>query len=179
MPPSFECTPEITEEICLLIAEGFTLRHIESVPGMPSKPTIMRWCINNKSFRDHYARAKKLQTEAFNEEIIDIADDSRNDWLLRENTRTGETFVALNDEAVARSKIRIEARKWLMGKMKPKKYGDSTFLKGDKNNPINVTLAGRLDTAVNKIEGKIIDMIDVTKPKEDDLDVTNGSQDVT
>ena len=132
---------ELAETICLLIAEGYSLRHIEAQPGMPCKSTIMEWCIRHPDFADQYARAKERQAEAFNEELLDIADDGRNDWIERENKRTGETFIALNEEAVARSKLRIEARKWLMGKMKPKKYGDKTIHTGpDGEAPATFTL---------------------------------------
>ena len=56
--------------------------------------------------------------------MLEIADDGTNDWIERQNARSGETYIALNDEAISRSRLRVEARKWLMGKMKPKKYGD-------------------------------------------------------
>ena len=67
------------------------------------------------------------------EEILDISDDGTNDWEEREIAR-GRTIIALNTEAVQRSKLRVDTRKWLMAKMKPKKYGDTLDLTsgGDK-----------------------------------------------
>lgn len=117
-------TQELAERICDLIAQGESLRHIEAIEGMPHKATIMRWCIKYPAFCEQYTRAKEQQAEALNEELLDIADDARNDWIEKENQKTGTTFIALNEEAISRARLRIETRKWLMGKMKPKKYGE-------------------------------------------------------
>lgn len=116
---------ETVDEICSRIASGESLRQICLLPNMPGKSLFFKWLLSDESLRDQYARAKEAQADAFNEEILDIADDSRNDWVERENERTGQTFIAINTEALARSKLRYEARRWLMGKMKPKKYGES------------------------------------------------------
>ncbi len=60
------------------------------------------------------------------DEILAIADDSVNDWVTR---KYGDTEVQVPDtEAIQRSRLRIETRKWLMGKLKPKKYGDKLEL---------------------------------------------------
>jgi len=115
---------KIAASICKYIVEGYSLRHIEAQEGMPHKSTIMDWCIKYPDFADQYARAKEHQAEAFAEELLDIVDDATNDWIERENQKTGQPYIALNEEAIARSRLRMEARKWLMGKMKPKKYGD-------------------------------------------------------
>lgn len=109
---------ELADSICNLIIEGNSLRAIEVVDGMPSKTTILRWVAKNAEFRDHYARACEARTDAHADEILAIADDSVNDWMERD----GRTFE--NGEAIRRSQIRIDARKWLMSKMAPKKYGD-------------------------------------------------------
>ena len=124
-----------------MIMEGYTLRQISETKGMPNKSTICRWLASdNKEFQDQYAHAKEFQADMMAEEIIDIADDGANDWEERES-KNGNTFIALNGEHFGRSKIRIEARKWLMGKMKPKKYGDRQIIAGDKDNPIAIVPA--------------------------------------
>ncbi len=105
---------DIKNKVCDLIAEGKSLRAIEAITDMPSMTSVMRWCIEDVAFCEQYARAKEQQSEVFAEELIDIADD-----------------VTTNEEDVQRSKLRIETRKWLMGKMKPKKYGDVLKIEGD------------------------------------------------
>ncbi|MEX3667997.1 hypothetical protein AB3X82_07315 [Paraburkholderia phenoliruptrix] len=71
-----------------------------------------------------YARAREAQADTLADEMLDIADDGRNDWmerLGRDDTPLGWT---VNGEAVQRSRIRLDARKWLAGKIAPKKYGE-------------------------------------------------------
>lgn len=53
------------------------------------------------------------------EEIITIADDSTGDVIVGEdgNEQT-------NHERVARSRLRVDARKWYASKLAPKRYGE-------------------------------------------------------
>lgn len=127
-------TQELADEICERICTGESVRQIADLEHMPSRQTIYRWLLKNEGFRDQYARAKEFQSDYHAEEILDIADDGTNDWEEREFKNGKGTYIALNDEAIARSRLRVEARKWLMGKMKPKKYGDHLDLttKGEK-----------------------------------------------
>jgi hypothetical protein len=57
------------------------------------------------------------------DDILEIADDSRNDFIEIETTRGG-VRLAFNEESVHRAKLRVEARKWLMMKIAPKRYGE-------------------------------------------------------
>lgn len=120
--------------ICELLAEGLSLREICRADGMPDKATVMRWLHANAEFRDQYARAKEIGIEAIAEDILDIADDGENDWMERKG-RDGESKGwEFNGEAARRSQIRIDARKWLLSKLAPKKYGDkveTTLQAGD------------------------------------------------
>jgi hypothetical protein len=63
--------------------------------------------------------ARELQADYLAEEMLEIADDGRNDWTKRE-----DGIDAVNAEVVQRSRLRVDARKWLMAKLQPKKYGD-------------------------------------------------------
>ena len=73
-----------------------------------------------------------MQADHFADEIIEIADDASNDWMERER-KDGSTEAVLNYEHVQRSRLRIDARKWLMARMAPKKYGDKITHTGDEN----------------------------------------------
>ena len=53
---------------------------------------------------------------------MEIADDSTNDWV---ETKFGPQ---LNREAIERTRLRIDARKWMMARILPKKYGDKLDL---------------------------------------------------
>jgi len=95
---------------------------------MPERRTVFRWLAANESFRHQYARAKAVQADVMAEEITEIADDGTNDWMERHGQDGEAIGWQLNGEHVQRSRVRIDARKWLMGKLAPKKYGDSSSL---------------------------------------------------
>ncbi|WP_333676760.1 terminase small subunit protein [Dyella sp.] len=115
--------------ICGWIIQGYTLRQISELPNMPDKSTIIRWLGDHEDFRDQYARAREIQAMLMEDEILEIAEDSRNDWVEREG-KDGKTELVFNDELVKRARLRIDARKWLMGKMAPKRYGERVAVTG-------------------------------------------------
>lgn len=125
-----EFTQETADVICERLADGESLRSICSEDAMPNKATVFRWLAANKSFSDQYARAREVQADTLFDECLDIVDDGRNDWVERKR-RDGSTYIALNDEAISRSRLRLDARKWMAGKLAPKKYGEKLQLGGD------------------------------------------------
>lgn len=118
-------TQEIADKICELIAEGESLRAICSQEGMPNKGTVLRWLADDerKAFRDQYTRAREAQADALFEEILEIADERANDTFTDENGNE-----RTNHEVVARSRLRVDARKWMAGKLRPKVYGEKLDL---------------------------------------------------
>lgn len=129
-------TQEIADAICERLADGESLRAICSEEEMPNKATVFRWLSKHTEFSDQYARARDEQAETLFDEILDIADDGRNDWM--EKNFGEETRWVENGEVLRRSQLRIDARKWMAGKLKPKKYSDKLQLAGDPENPVNV-----------------------------------------
>lgn len=105
---------------------------------LPSYSTVMKWLEEEEILSDRYARAKEAQAEFMADEMLDIADDGRNDWM-ESFGKDGESLgYKINGDHVQRSRLRIDTRKWLASKLKPKKYGDKTILSGDKENPVAV-----------------------------------------
>ena len=113
----------LADKICSRIADGESVRSICADKGMPSKSMVFRWLGKHETFRDQYVRAKEAQAEHMADEILDIVDDGSNDWMERKRP-DGSTEMVLNSEHIQRSKLRTDARKWLLSKMLPKKYGD-------------------------------------------------------
>lgn len=99
-----------------LLAEGFQGN------TMPSFFAIKEWLTEDEALATQYARAKQEQAEYLAEELLEIADDGSNDWMLS-NAQNNPGWVA-NGEHLQRSKLRVDTRKWLMSKLLPKKYGD-------------------------------------------------------
>lgn len=115
---------------------------IEDHGGFPDYSTIMRWIEKDEVLCKRYARAKEAQADFMADEMLDICDDARNDYMERIGKDGEETgFKVPDKELIQRSKLRIDTRKWLASKLKPKKYGDKiqTELTGPDGGPIEVT----------------------------------------
>lgn len=109
-------TQEIADEICELIADGTSLRKICDRPDMPNKATVFRWLAAHQTFSDQYAHARDSQADTLFDDVLAIADqyDSAADKL--------------DVDHIQRAKLRIDARKWMAGKLRPKKYGEKLEL---------------------------------------------------
>jgi hypothetical protein len=107
-----------------LIPQGKTLRQILAVKGMCSMTYLSRELLpNDKDFSNQYARALELRNDYWADELVEIADDGRNDWMETKYD------YKVDREAVDRSKLRVEARKWLMGKSQLRKNGEKIDVK--------------------------------------------------
>lgn len=122
-------TPELAEAICDKISEGKSLRTICVDEGMPDKSQIFRWLRKNEDFRDQYARAKEEAVDAMIEDMIDIADDGTNDYMTI--TKGDHSYNVEDREVTNRSRLRVDTRKWIVSKLKPKKYGDKVDITSD------------------------------------------------
>jgi hypothetical protein len=110
--------------ICERLAAGEPLRAICRDTGMPAEATVRLWGHDAKHvFSAQYARARELGFWAMADEMLEIADDARNDWMEK-TTKSGKTITVLNEEAISRSRLRIDARKWLISKALPKDFGE-------------------------------------------------------
>lgn len=114
---------ETADAICEMIADGQSLRAICKSEEMPSTSTVCKWLGKNTEFAEQYARAREAQADTLFDEILDIADDASNDWMER-NGEENEGWQ-LNGEHIQRSRLRIDARKWMAGKLKGK-YSEKT-----------------------------------------------------
>lgn len=150
--------PKLGAEICMRLAGGESLHSICEEDKFPTVVTVCRWLLapeedepsqELEDFRNQYAKARRVQAELRVDEIMDIADDGRNDWMLR-NDPENAGYVA-NSEHINRSRLRIDSRKWYASKMLPKIYGE----KVQTEHSGNVTLSGLVEAS----------LIDVTPTK--------------
>ncbi|MBZ9693918.1 terminase small subunit protein [Mesorhizobium sp. CO1-1-9] len=124
-----EFTQEIADTICEQLADGHSLRSICEADDMPNRVTVHRWLLDpaREAFCNQYTRAREIQADTHVDEMPDIADDSTNDWIKRAKA-DGSTEDVLNSENIQRSRLRIDTRKWIAARMRPKKYGDKVAL---------------------------------------------------
>lgn len=85
----------------------------------PCQDTIFTWLKVYPEFSEQYARAKKCQVDVLVDELLEIADDSTQDQEIND-----QGITVFNSEKVARSRLRIDTRKWLACKLVPRVYGN-------------------------------------------------------
>jgi hypothetical protein len=149
-------TTELMDAICNRLTEGESLRSICRDDGMPSLGTFLRWVTQDVELKEQYALALKVRADYLLEEIFEIADDSTNDYVEKVN-KDGSTYTTLDSENINRSRLRVDVRKWSMGRMNPKKYGDfnKMELTGANGGAIehSVTLASILEQLDGNTKG--------------------------
>lgn len=99
------------------IASGKSLREVCRADGMPSEATFRGWVTEDAELAAQYARAMSARADVIFDEILEIADRAKAD-------------------DVQCGRLQIDARKWMLGKMNPKKYGE----KIDHNHSGGVTV---------------------------------------
>ncbi len=101
------------------IENGASLRSALKLPGTPSSSTFTKWCDNDEKMARRYARATQKRAEVIFEDILNIADENYKDTYVDENGAERADY-----DVIARARLRVDARKWVLAKMHPTKYGD-------------------------------------------------------
>lgn len=100
-------TVEISKEICLRISNGRSVSSVCRDADMPSRPTFYKWVADNEEFLNRYREAVKQRAEYHFDEMLDIADE-----------------VGAEAAEIAKAKLQIDTRKWILSRMDATKYGD-------------------------------------------------------
>lgn len=118
---STKFSQEIFDKICERIASGESLRKICKDEKMPNITTVWHWLNNDENLDKQYARAREEQAETLADEITEISD--------------AEMPVGIDGKidaaAVNQARLKIDARKWIASKLKPKRFGDYTKIQAE------------------------------------------------
>jgi len=115
---------KVTQMVLDGMRDGLSAFKACQAAGVPQS-TFSRWCDDDATLAESYARAREDLIERMATEIMDISDqdvgitDGKKDWA-----------------AVQKHKLQVDSRKWLLSKLAPKKYGDKLELSGDNENPL-------------------------------------------
>ena len=117
---------KIALEICDRIADGESLVSICRDERMPKKTAVYEWLLRHQEFADIYARAREDQADTLADEIHAISDE------LPQQIVDDKGKTRYDSAYVQWQKNRVDARKWVAAKLKPKKYSDRIAHVGDK-----------------------------------------------
>jgi hypothetical protein len=130
---------------------GESLKEICEDNRMPSLRSITRWLADPRlaDFREMYYFARRVQAEIRIDEIFTIADDTSKDWKPKYD-KDGEWIEDVPDnEAIQRSRVRIDVRKWYAARLVPRIYGERKEIDLD----VTGDLAELLKAAANRDKG--------------------------
>lgn len=119
-------TKAIADEICTRMASGESLLKITRDKHMPVRMTVYRWLFASdnegnriyQEFCDKYEEATNIRADHMFDEIEEIADESEN--VVRKGSEKKSSAFAQTQ------RLRIDARKWYLSKIMPKKYSDKS-----------------------------------------------------
>lgn len=116
---------ELTETICLRISNGRSLRDVCSDSDIPTMSTVMKWLSKNNDFSEQYRVATDNRHDFHFEEMLDIADN-----------------VIPDTAEIAKARLKIDTRKWMLSRMNPKKYSDKQSIEhtGPNGGAIDLSL---------------------------------------
>lgn len=118
---------------------------------MPHPSTVRDWMDGSQEISRLIARARELGHDAIAAETLDIADDSRNDWIEQKaDEGDGKAIEAReNGENVQRSKLRIWTRLQLLEKW-DRRYNPRQVIEHD----VSDNLADKLKAARERAAGR-------------------------
>ena len=137
-------SPEVCDEICALIAGGLSLRAVCRMDTMPSVTAFMKWLDKDSELVEQYAHATRQRADHIFEECLEIADNATQDI---------NELGMVNQENIQRARLKIDTRKWMLGKMTPKKYGDKI--------EVDSTIRGSIDNRIEIVTKSEIDLEDI------------------
>lgn len=130
-------TEEQANSICVWIAEGRSLRSWCRANNREMH-TVYKWLSDNKDFMQRYARAHDDRADSLADELVDIADESQ--------------FGTL--EQIQAARLRIETRKWIAAKLKPRKWGEAPPAEQRSNVVFNIGISRVPHTVGHTIDAK-------------------------
>lgn len=135
-PSSF--TQETADAICERLANGESLNAICKDEGLPAESTVRAWAVDDiEGFAAKYARAREIGYERLADEILHIADTPQ---IGSKTVSKASGLEITEGDMIEHRRLQVDARKWMLAKMLPKKYGDKieTTLQGPNGGPVQV-----------------------------------------
>ena len=103
-----------------LIRKGQSLRDSISEAGLYND-AFYAMIEASEEKKEQYVRACEARADAIFEDILKISDTPREGITTRESSLGIEVSTG---DMIAHRRLQVDARKWMLSKMNPKKYGD-------------------------------------------------------
>ena len=121
-------TQELFDIVCERMSAGESLTQVCSDKNIPRIPGVMRFIDADASGdrRARYVRARELMQEYWAGEIKQISDTPVEGEKTEISAQFGKKVT--RGDMIDHRRLQIDARKWLLSKLAPHKYGDKVDL---------------------------------------------------
>lgn len=109
----------LADKICTRISSGHSLRKVAKAMAI-DESVVYDWLRKYPEFTKKYAHAREWQADLLADEVLEIA----NEPMTMDVLIGGEMRPVVSMVAVKHARLRIDARKWYVSKLAPKKYGN-------------------------------------------------------
>lgn len=116
-------------DIIQQIELGRSVKNILDDPAYPSRASFYSWLNDNPERIELYKKATEIRADGIFDDMLELADDGTKDYYYDVNGNRQQSMVAVN-----RSRLQLDTRKWVLGRMNPKKYSEKLDITsgGDK-----------------------------------------------
>ena len=127
---------EIMTDVCAILAAGGSLNFAVSKVADAKTQTILDWTNKYPELSGQYTQARMRGYQFLADDIIAISDEID----VVTNSKDGGVTLQLDATAIARNRLRVDTRKWMLSKMLPKIYGDklTTEVTGAGGGPVQI-----------------------------------------
>jgi hypothetical protein len=153
-------------EICTEIAT--TTRGLDRIcdenPTFPQPRTVYRWLSENEDFRQLYRQARVDQCQLWADQLVEIADTPKVGQISTISGRGKDGKPTVKEtklvDMVERTRLRLETRRWLLAKLRPREYGDKIEIEDGRRDPLDELLdewkkqSAKIETAEPENGGK-------------------------
>lgn len=115
-------------ELCSHVVQGGHLAEFAKAREIPYT-SIYDWINADARRREMYARAREDRSDLLADEIVAISDELD----ITAKFQGVEVKLGIDAAAVARNRLRVDSRKWVAAKLKPRVYGEKLELNATVN----------------------------------------------
>lgn len=143
---------ELAQKLCDKIATTDIGTHVLCKrKEFPSITTVYRWLNDHEEFRNMYARAKEAQADLLAHQIVELSNRERVGKTTTTQTGQFSGTTTTKSDNYNRTRLQIDARKWLASKLAPRKYGDKVDITSD-HKALSMTVLTVDDVAKKEVE---------------------------
>ena len=117
-------------DIIQQIELGRSIKNILDGDDFPiTRSTFYNWLNENPDRIELYKKATEIRADGIFDDMLEISDDGTKDYYYDVNGNRQQSMVAVN-----RSRLQLDTRKWVLGRINPKKYSEKLDITsgGDK-----------------------------------------------